>query len=62
MNSVPPEPQDLSGTTENHEHGSTPSGVILERFKRMKMLPPHIRSLEDEFFVQSFLRKKRCDL
>lgn len=39
-----------------------PTGVILERFKRMQTLPPHLRSRQDEFFVQSYLRKKRFDL
>ena len=38
---------------------TVPEGVILERFKRMQTLPPHVRNLEDEFFVQSYLRRKR---
>jgi hypothetical protein len=38
---------------------ATPSGIILERFKRMRHLPPHTLDLEDEFFVQNFLRRKR---
>ncbi len=51
------------GTQENdaaqRDHHSVPEGVILERFKRMQTLPPHMRNLQDEFFVQSYLRKKR---
>ena len=42
------------------EYGSVSEGVILERFKRMQLLPPHVRNLKDEFFVQSYLRRKRC--
>lgn len=44
---------------DSQQQRSVPEGVILERFKRMQTLPPHIRSLQDEFFVQTFLRRKR---
>ena len=47
------------GPDESKDFRSVPEGIILERFKRMQMLPPHIRNLQDEFFVQSFLRRKR---
>jgi hypothetical protein len=41
---------------------TVPEGIILERFKRMQTLPPHVRDLQDEFFVQSYLRRKRFAL
>lgn len=54
-----PEPKPLQ-IRDMEETRPLSEGVILERFKRMKFLPPHVRSLKDEFFVQSYLRRKRC--
>lgn len=59
MSAEMPEPKPLQ-IRDMEETRPLSEGVILERFKRMKFLPPHVRSLKDEFFVQSYLRRKRC--
>ena len=62
MNAETSEPADFNLNPSADRHDGTPSGVILERFKRMRHLPPHMLDLQDEFFVQSFLRRKRSDI
>jgi hypothetical protein len=41
---------------------STPRGIILERFKRMKSDPNRSLDLISEFFIQHYLRTKRTFL
>jgi hypothetical protein len=57
-----PGPEDLPRKIEEIDARPAPSGSVLERSKRMQTLPPHIRGIEDEFFLQSYLRKKRFDI
>lgn len=62
MSESTPNPQDSTKKIQSEDAASSSSAVNHERSRRMQTLPSNIRSLEDEYFFQSYLRKKRFDL
>ncbi|MBP9733269.1 MAG: hypothetical protein KBD07_02705 [Candidatus Omnitrophica bacterium] len=62
MSETTPNAQESSKKIQQSEISSTPAAVNHDRSRRMQTLPSNIRSLEDEYFFQSYLRKKRFDL